>query len=208
MGMTLALFTAALDAVARGAIPLAGAAMIVLAFALLLARRTAPLIAASAVQGALLALAVLAQAWLQASVDLLLAAALALAAQAVAVPMLLRHIAPLLPDAPPRAMVVPASAAVALAALAVALATGAAPDGHVLAAPLALLLLGFLALAVRRDDLGRTGGVLVLGNALVLALAAAPGMPGSALVALATLALPAASAGMLARRTLAGGTAP
>jgi len=205
--MTLALFTGVLDAVAHGAIPLAGAAMIVLAFALLLARRTVPLIAASAVQGALLALAVLAQAWLQASVELLLVAALAFAAQAVAVPMLLRHIAPLLPDGPPRGMVAPAAAGVALVALAVVLATGAAPDGHVLAVPLALLLLGCLVLAVRRDDLARTGGVLVLGNALVLALAAAPGMAGSALVALAALALSTASAGMLARRTLAGGMA-
>ena len=74
-----------------------------------------------------------------------------------------------------------------------------------IAVALAVMLVGGLALA-RRDGgaIGPVIGVLVLENGLVLALAVAPGLPGAALLAIATAAMPAAAVLVLMRRLLPG----
>jgi hydrogenase-4 component E len=82
----------------------------------------------------------------------------------------------------------------------VALGTPAAGLG--MAAALAVVLLGALWVALRRDATGQVAGVLTLENGLVLALAGLPVVPGAALLVLATLALPAAVAVALLRRVL------
>jgi hypothetical protein len=82
----------------------------------------------------------------------------------------------------------------------VALAAPAAGLG--MAAALAVVLLGALWAALRRDATGQVAGVLTLENGLVLALAGLPVVPGAALLALATLALPAAVGVALLRRVL------
>ncbi len=193
--------TAWIDELARAAPPLAGAAMLVLALALLLARRVGPIGALVAAQAACLALAALAQAWLQASWQGMAVAALALAIKAVALPRGLRALAPVLEESGPVKPVALAAAGVAVAALALAVAAPVA--GAVLATALAVILAGWLAMALRRDAAGQVAGVLALENGLVLALVAVPVFPGMAAIALATLVLPAAALLPSVRRLVA-----
>jgi hydrogenase-4 membrane subunit HyfE len=192
---------ALVDMAAQGALPLAGAAMLVLALAVLVAGRVAPLAGLVAVQAACLALAALAQAWLQESWQLLAVAAGTLAAKSVALPRGLRALEPVLDEAPAGIPVGLALAGTGLAGL--ALAVMAPVVGPGLAAALAVMLAGWLATALRRDRAGQAAGVLVLENGLVLALVSVPVFPGVAALALATLALPGAAALVLVRRLLA-----
>ena len=195
-----------LDAALRGTVELAGAAMLVLAIAAMLARRAAVAVGLVTAQAACLAIALLAEAWLQAAWPLLAVATFTLATKAVALPLALRSIAPALSDAPARNPIGPASAAVALAGLALVAMPHAA--GPAMAVAFAVMLVGGLAV-VRRDAglaapvvIGPVIGVLVLENGLVLALGVAPGLPGVVLLALATAALPATFLLLLVRRLL------
>ena len=195
-----------LDAALRGTVELAGAAMLVLAIAAMLARRAAVAVGLVTAQAACLAIALLAEAWLQAAWPLLAVATFTLATKAVALPLALRNIAPALSDAPARNPIGPASAAVALAGLALVAMPHAA--GPAMAVAFAVMLVGGLAV-VRRDAglaapvvIGPVIGVLVLENGLVLALGVAPGLPGVVLLALATAALPATFLLLLVRRLL------
>jgi len=189
------------DELARAALPLAGSGMLVLALALLVARRVGPIGALVAAQAMCLALAALAQAWLQANWQGVAVAALALAVKAIAVPRGLRALAPVLEEGGPAQPVALAAAGVAVAGLALAVLAPVA--GATLATALAVVLAGWLAAALRRDPAGQVAGVLVIENGLVLALVAVPVFPGMAAVALATLALPAAMVWLLVRRLLA-----
>lgn len=188
------------DTAARGIVGLAGAAMLVLAVATLLARRAAVSLALVVAQAACLAMALLAEAWLQVAWSLVAVAVFTLAAKAVALPLGLRAVVPVLADGPRRGVIGPASGAVALAGLAVVVMTPAADLGTAIA--LAVMLVGGFA-AIRRDT-GAVIGVLVLENGLVLALGTAPGPAGVALLALATAALPTAALVVLMRRLLPG----
>ena len=200
-----------LDAALRGTVELAAAAMLVLAIAAMLARRAAVAIGLVTAQAACLAIALLAEAWLQAAWPLLAVAAFTLATKAVALPLGLRSIAPGLSDAPARNPIGSASAAVALAGLALVAMPHAA--GPAMAVAFAVMLVGGSAV-MRRDaglarpvsarpvSVGPVIGVLVLENGLVLALGVAPGLPGVGLLALATAALPAAFLLLLVRRLL------
>ena len=192
---------ALLDTALRGTVGLAGAAMLVLAVATLLARRAAVAVGLVATQAACLAVALLAEAWLQASWSLAAVAVFTIAAKAIAPPLGLRAVSHALAEAPARSLIGPAAAAVALAGLAV-VAMPPTVDPAI-AVALAVMLVGGLALA-RRDGgaIGPVIGVLVLENGLVLALAVAPGLPGAALLAIATAALPAAAVLVLMRRLL------
>lgn len=195
-----------LDAALRGTVELAAAAMLVLAIAAMLARRAAVAFGLVTAQAACLAIALLAEAWLQAAWPLLAVAAFTLATKAVALPLGLRSIAPGLSDAPARNPIGSASAAVALAGLALVAMPHAA--GPAMAVAFAVMLVGGSAV-MRRDaglarpvSVGPVIGVLVLENGLVLALGVAPGLPGVGLLALATAALPAAFLLLLVRRLL------
>jgi hydrogenase-4 component E len=154
-------------------------------------------------QAGCLVLVLLAQAWLQGSGQLLAVAAGTVALKLVALPRGLRLLAPALGEGAAPAWLVPAGAALALPVVALA-----APEaGLGMAAALAVVLLGALWAALRRDAVGQVAGVLTLENGLVLALAALPVFPGAALLALATLALPGAVAVALLRRVLPEGRA-
>ena len=194
---------ALLDTALRGTVGLAGAAMLVLAVATLLARRAAVAVGLVATQAACLAVALLAEAWLQASWSLAAVAVFTIAAKAIAPPLGLRAVSHALAEAPARSTIGPAAAAVALAGLAV-VAMPPAVDPAI-AVALAVMLVGGLALARRHGGaIGPVIGVLVLENGLVLALAVAPGLPGAALLAIATAAMPAAAVLVLMRRLLPG----
>jgi len=192
---------ALLDEVARGALPLAGAGMLVLALAMLLTRRVGPIGTMVAAQAACLALAALAQAWLQGSWQGVAVAGLALAVKGVAVPRGLRMLAPVLPEGGSSLAVGLAASGVGLAGLALVVVAPVAGFGPALA--LAVVLAGWLAAALRRDAAGQVAGVLVLENGLVLALVSVPVFTGMPAVALATLALPAAALLPPVRRLLA-----
>jgi hypothetical protein len=191
-------------AIANALAPMAAMGMLLAAFAALLAPRPGILLPAAIAQGALLAVAMLAQAWLQASPALLAAALLVAAIRAVALPLALRQIAPLHPSpAPP---VLPtALAALALAGLAAWLGT---PAGLGLALPLAVGLLGFLALARRRDPAGQLLGLATMEAGALLAAAFVPGMPLMPAVVLAGSLLSAAAAALLLRHALAPRRSP
>ena len=90
-----------LDAALRGTVELAGAAMLVLAIAAMLARRAAVAVGLVTAQAACLAIALLAEAWLQAAWPLLAVATFTLATKAVALPLALRSIAPAPRPTPP-----------------------------------------------------------------------------------------------------------
>jgi hydrogenase-4 component E len=188
----------ALAAGAAGAALLGAAGVLLLALAVPLVRRAPAAGRLVAGQAAFLALVLLAQAWLQGSWQLLAVAAGAVALKLVALPRLLRLMAPALTEgAAPGWLVV---AGVALALPVVALAAPGAGLG--MASALAVVLLGALWAGMRRDATGQLAGVLTLENGLVLALAGLPVVPGAALLALATLALPGAMALALLRRAL------
>ena len=185
-------------ALANAASVLGAAALLVLALAVPLVRRAASAGVLVAGQAACLVLVLLAQAWLQGSGQWLALAAATVAVKLVALPRGLRSLAPALGEG-----VAPAWLVVAGAALAVPVVALAAPAaGLGMAAALAVVLLGALWVALRRDATGQVAGVLTLENGLVLALAGLPVVPGAALLVLATLALPAAVAVALLRRVL------
>lgn len=195
--------SALLDTALRGTVGLAGAAMLVLAIAALLARRPALAVALVAIQAACLAVSLLAEAWRQAAWPLVAIAVFTIAAKAVALPLGLRGITAALVEPPARDPIGPAAVAIALAALALVAMPQAA--GPTMATAFAVMLVGGWALVRRNAGLvGPVVGVLVLENGLVLALAVAPGLPGVALLALATAALPAAFLLLLVRRLLPG----
>lgn len=191
----------ALASLAAGATGLGAAGLLLLALAVPLARRASAAGWLVAGQAACLVLVLLAQAWLQGSWQLLAVAAGTVGLKLVALPRLLRLLAPALGEgaAPPWLVV----AGMALALPVVALAAPASGLG--MAAALAVAGLGALWAALRRDAVGQVAGVLTLENGLVLALAALPVFPGAALLALATLALPGAVAVALLRRVLPEG---
>lgn len=198
-----------IDAGARGAFALATVALLLMAVAGLLARRAPQVLASGAAQGAVLAAAVLAQAWLQASTWLLAAATLVAAARAVAMPILLRQV-PLEGAVRLRrtGLAVAASALVALAAWlgASAPAEGVGAAGGIgVVVPLALALVGCLGVAMRQDSQGRLSGVMALETAAILAASGVPGLPGVALLVLCSNALSAAAVMLLVRRALLGG---
>ncbi len=196
--MRAVLDSPALAAGAAGAALLGAAGVLLLALAVPLVRRAPAAGRLVAGQAAFLALVLLAQAWLQGSWQLLAVAAGAVALKLVALPRLLRLMAPALTEgAAPGWLVV---AGVALALPVVALAAPGAGLG--MASALAVVLLGALWAGMRRDATGQLAGVLTLENGLVLALAGLPVVPGAALLALATLALPGAMALALLRRAL------
>jgi hydrogenase-4 component E len=181
---------------ANAASVLGAAALLVLALAVPLVRRATSAGVLVAGQAACLVLVLLAQAWLQGSWQWLALATVAV--KLVALPRGLRILAPALGEGAAPAWLVVAGAALAVPV--VALAAPAAGLG--MAAALAVVLLGALWAALRRDATGQVAGVLTLENGLVLALAGLPVVPGAALLALATLALPAAVGVALLRRVL------
>ena len=188
--------------------PLAVSGAVLAAFAALLLRRVS--LGNAAVFGALLALAVLAEAWLQGSPGLLVAAGVVAGTKAVGLPMALRHVAP---AGATRPLAVRAVAGVAAVALAIALTApgwgvAGADPGLALAAPLGMALLGLAAMMLRDDPAGQAMGVVALEGGTVIAAAAVPGMPGVALLALAAAALSAACVAVLVRRSMPAGTAP
>lgn len=192
------------DSVAQGAWALAGVAMLVLALAVLVAPRLAQLSALLVAQAACLAAGAGAQAWMQGSWQLLAVAGFTLAAKAVALPRGLRALAPVLGDAPGGLAPGLAAAGVALAGL--VLAVGAPVAGAGAATGIAVVLCGWLAVALRRDRAGQAAGMLGLENGLVLALVAVPAVPGAAVLVLASAMLPAAALLVLARHLLAART--
>ena len=191
------------DAMARGIVGPAAAATLLLAVAALLAPRPALAVRLVVAQAACLALVLLAQAGLQASWWLVAVAGFTVVAKAVALPLGVRALVPVMAETTGRLVSGPAAAAVALAGLAVVAMAPAAGSGAAIA--LAVMLVGGFALI--RGDTGALGpviGVLVMENGLVLALATAPGLAGMALLALATAALPAAALLVLVQRLLPG----
>jgi hypothetical protein len=199
---------AVVTVVAEALAPLAVSGAVLAAFAALLLRRVS--LANAAVLGALLALALLAEAWLQGSPGLLAAAGIVAGTKAVGVPMALRHV---VPAEVTRTLAVRAVAGVAAMALAIALTapgwrvTGPDP-GMALAAPLGLALLGLGAMMLRDDLAGQTMGVVALEGGAVIGAAAVPGLPGVALLALGAAALSAACVAVLVRGSMSGGTPP
>jgi len=194
-----------IEAGLRGVVEWAAAAMLLLALAALLARRAGLLVGLVAAQAVLLALILLAEAWLRADWPLAAVAGLTVAAKAVALPWGLRALAPALGDPPRRGPAVPAAGGVALAGVVMVLA--APPAGLVMALALAVVAVGGLAASWRRDPAGQTVGVLVLENGLVLAIATAA-LPGAAALALASGMVSAAVLLGLVRRVLPAAGAP
>jgi hydrogenase-4 membrane subunit HyfE len=157
-------------------------ALFLLALLLLAVRREALLVVLCAAQGALLALAAaLAGQWV---------AALLAGALAVVLPCWLRGRDAALPDAP-APWVVPLAGAALLA-----LAAAAAPGPAML--PLAALLIGLLAMALRRARLAQAAGALTAVNAALL-LAIGVGLPGLASVLAGGLAVQVALFAVAAR---------
>ncbi len=193
----------ALAGIAAEAALLGAVALLLLALAVPLARRAGAAGRLVAGQGACLALVLLAQAWLQGSWQLLAVAAGTLAVKLVALPRGARMLAPALGEGAAPGWIVVAGVALAVPVLALA----APVAGMGMAAALAVVLLGALLAALRRDAVGQLAGGLTLENGLVLALAALPVFPGAALLALATLALPGAMVVALLRRVLPEGRA-
>lgn len=193
-----AVSAAVLDLLAQQGGILAGAALLVLALAVPLARQVATAVGLAAAQAACLAAALLAQAWLQGSWQLAAMAAGTVAVKLVALPRGARVLADAI-----GAGAAPGWLAVASAALAVPVVALAAPvAGMGMAVALAVVLAGALVAALRRDAAGQLAGTLTAENGLVLALAGVPAFPGVALLAVATLALPAAVGVALLRRVL------
>lgn len=187
-----------LAGLAAGAALLGAAGLLLLALAVPLVRRAGAAGRLVAGQAAWLALVLLAQAWLQGSAALLAVALGTVALKLVALPRGLRLLAPALEDGAAPGWQVVAGLVLVLPVLALATPL----TGLGMAAALAVVLLGALWAALRRDATGQLAGMLTLENGLVLALAGLPGMPGVTLLALATLALPGAMAVALLRRVL------
>lgn len=164
---------------------LAGA-MLVTSFALLYQQRIAAVLNAFAVQSVTLALAVAWAAWSDNRPDLFITALIALTLKGIIIPLALRRTVERLGIHREVEKVVGVGVALlvglALTALAqalvVKLATGTA--GHAreaLAMALAIVLLGFLMMIVRRNAVTQIVGFMSMENGLILAATGARGMP-------------------------------
>jgi hydrogenase-4 component E len=177
---------------------LLGGAVLVLSFALLFQRRIETIIGLYAVQGIIVAAAAAWQGWAQTSLDLVLSAIIALAANGIAIPLVLRRILGRhkLPRAADSALgVFPAmvlgTVLVALSILAV-LPTAFAAEALTredLALALSVVLLGLLTMITRRGALGQAVGLLSLENGLVLAATGVAGLPLVVALSVAMLVL-------------------
>lgn len=174
---------------------LAGLAL-VLSFAVLAARRPGLVLCAYAAQAMVLALAAGWQAWVQASLPLMVAALATFGAKGIGLPLLLRPAF----RGPRRAG--GGWVSLALGAALAALAAAVAPEG--LAPALAMTLLGLLTIAARQDPALRTMGLLSLENGVALALFGAVGLPAILALMLASLGV----VGLVVAHLVPGGTRP
>ena len=179
-------------------VPLLGGAALVLSFMLLHQRRVRACVAAGALQGWVVALAAAWQGWVQAEPQLYGTAVVTLAISGVLLPLTLARIAERrgLPDAAELALGVFASMLVGLllAALAIlvvrpATLSAATPTREDLALALSVVLLGLAMMIIWRNALLQVVGSLALGNGLILAVVAVPGMPMVLELAVAVLAM-------------------
>jgi hydrogenase-4 component E len=190
-----------------------GGVVLALCFALLAQRRLAAMVVAFAAQSAALAGAVACQAWVQRSPALGLAALAVAGVNAAAVPVRFRRLLAAMPAGQPvrNALGIPvrlaaAAALAALAALAV-LPAAALPalDRESLALALATTLLGPLMMLSWRGAAAQAIGFLATVNGLILAVAAARGMPLAATASTLLLAAGGALVVRLAARWRGGG---
>ena len=177
--------------------------VLLMSFALLVQRRIRALIRLYAAQAVLLAAAAAWQGLVQHAPELYVAAAITLAAKGVAIPAALRRIVRRLGPATARTGPGPVVVAgrftllaagvglVALSALVVLPATALSPVAarENLAMALAVVLIGLLAMIVRRTALTQAIGFLALENGLVLAAVGVAGMPLMVELAVAVLVL-------------------
>lgn len=176
--------------------PLSGAALI-LGFVLLQQRRVRGCIAACALQGWAVALAVAWQGWVQAKPELYLAAAATLAVNGMLLPRAIARIAerpePLSATAPGLSTSASVLLGLLLIVVAVLAMRPAIQAGGLmredLAAALAVALLGLSVTIAGCNPLLHAVGFLSLGNGLILGVAAAPGMPMAMQLAFAVLAM-------------------
>jgi hydrogenase-4 component E len=163
--------------------------MLALSLVVLTARRPGSVLGAYAAQAAVLALAAGWQAWLQASLPLTAAALVMFGAKGLGLPLLLR---------PAFRGMRPATGGwmpMAFGAGLAALAAATAPEE--LAPALAMVLLGLLTIAARRDRALQTMGLLSLENGVALAAFGMAGVP-AVLVTLASLGVVGLVAAQLA----------
>ena len=173
-----------------------GGAVLVLSFALLAQRRLAAMVLSFAAQSVALAGAVACQAWLQRSPALGLVALAVAGINAAAVPTGLARLVAAVPAGQPVRNALGTwarlAAAMALAAFSVLAvlpaATIQALDRESLALALATALLGPLVMLARRGLPTQAIGFLATENGLLLAVAAARGMPFAATLSLLLLA--------------------
>ena len=159
-------------------------------FGLLARRRLTPQITLLRVQACALAAAAGWATYQQSAPQLLLAALIILALQGLLLPAVLRRIARQIAP-PPAVDPVPLAAyALPLGVLLFVLALLLAP--FALAVPFAVILLGLLAAALRREALAQVIGLFAAEAGLMLAAIGLPGLPLVAFLALGALALPAA----------------
>ena len=159
-------------------------------FGLLARRRLAPQITLLRVQACTLAAAAGWAAYRQSAPQLLLAALIILALQGLLLPAVLRRIARQITPPPAVGPVPLAAYALPLGVLLFVLALLLAP--FALAVPFAVILLGLLAAALRREALAQVIGLFAAEAGLMLAAIGLPGTPLVAFLALGALALPAA----------------
>ncbi len=182
------------------AAPLLGGAALVLSFVLLHQRRVRACIAACALQGWVVGLAAASQGWMQGEPQLTGAALLTLAANGVVLPLALARVAERLklPGAVEPALGAFAAmllgfllAALALLAVRPAALGAATPTREELALALSVVLLSLAGMIIWRNALMQVVEGLALGNGLILAVAAVPGMPMVVELAVAVLAMEA-----------------
>ncbi|MCQ4161303.1 hydrogenase-4 component E [Roseomonas sp. GC11] len=177
---------------------LLGGGMLLSGFVLLYQRRLAAMTGAFAAQGALLALAVAWQGFIQEEPGLFISALVAAAVKAVLIPLALRAFILRLglqrrvePGLGIGASLIAGVALVALACLVVLPATAGAAAllREDLAIALSVVLLGLLMMVTRRHAIGQVVGLLSLENGLVLAASGVQGMPLVVEIATAALVL-------------------
>ena len=168
---------------------LAGVAL-ALSLVVLAARRPGSVLGAYAAQAAVLTLAAGWQAWLQASLPLAAAALATFGVKALGLPLLLR------PAFRGTRLAAGGWMPAALGAGLAALAAAVAPEG--LAPALAMILLGLLTMAVRRDRTLRTAGLLSLENGVALAAFGVASVPAVLALTLASMGIVGLAAAQLA----------
>jgi hydrogenase-4 component E len=193
---------------------LLGGVMLLVSFAMLAQRRLSAVVGALAVQGTLLGAAAIWQGYVQSAPQLYVTGVIALAAKAVAIPIVLRRLVAGLPPAlrgeaivRPGALMTGGAAMVALALLVVVPATtGVGALARVdLAAALAILLIGALMMVARQGALAQVAGLMTLENGLILAAVGVAGMPLVVEISTAGLVLVVAViAGVFARQLREG----